>query len=118
MPPAIQSRIQVSAVGRGCSMGSAAQRRGSPAARVATAAALMPRRKSRRVRSCRVMNFLPLEARVGIGAVTPVHLSGLADPATASPPPDRHDMRFLATPLKTRTSDCTRIAALYRHEHP
>src|SRR4051794_6542708 len=49
MPPPIQRRMQVSAVGFGCSIFSAASRgRGSPPARVASAAALMPRRKFRR----------------------------------------------------------------------
>src|SRR5689334_22355751 len=48
MPPAIHRRMQVSAVGFGCATGSAAVTR---APRVATPAAVMPRRKSRRVRS-------------------------------------------------------------------
>ena len=50
MPPASQSRMIVSAVGSGCLTGSAPRTsRGSPAARAASAAAFMPRRKSRRV---------------------------------------------------------------------
>src|SRR4051794_19728398 len=50
MPPAIQSTMQVSAVGRGWTTGSSERAgRGSPPARAAIAAALMPRRKSRRL---------------------------------------------------------------------
>src|SRR5262245_50583404 len=52
MPPAIQRRMQVSAVGWGCLTGSfAGSGWGSSAASVARAAALMPRRKSRRLTS-------------------------------------------------------------------
>src|SRR4051812_22553806 len=51
MPPAIQRRMQVSAVGLGCWTGSAAgSGRGSPVARVVSAAALMLWRKSRRLK--------------------------------------------------------------------
>src|SRR5438045_68983 len=51
MPPAIHRRMQVSAVGLGCSTFSPATSRGAPPASVVSAAALRPRRKSRRVQA-------------------------------------------------------------------
>src|SRR5262245_46580294 len=64
MPPAIHRRMQVSALGRDCSMRPPARTgRGAPAARVATAAAVMPVTKSRRdgfgLRAARVMAAIP-----------------------------------------------------------
>src|SRR4051812_41712742 len=54
MPPAIQSRMQASALGLGCSIAapdsSATTRRGAPDIPAATPAAAMARRNSRRVR--------------------------------------------------------------------